>query len=440
MNLLIIAHQFPPLNTGGSHRPFKFAKHLPSFGVTPFVVTPKASLHGSAKLDKSLLNEVTDEISIIRTDLEAIKKADRFADSYYFNIVDIHAGKWKSYLFEAIEKLLQTTKIDACFITAPPFSMAKLGIEIKEKFQLPYILDMRDAWSHWVVTPYASYWHYRKTLQLERKALSAADAIVVTSPQTIQDFQQLHPNIPKERFHLITNAYDEEPPNYSDLMPIEKATLERPIRIGYVGSFYYTPYQRKLMFDPWWKKKPHQYLQYTPRKEDWLYRSPYFFFQALAKLKENESNLSDLLEVDFIGHIPDWLESMIQDFGLTDLVNLNGPKSHAEALAFQAECDALLITSAKVVGGRDYSIAGKTFEYICKKKPILAFVCEGAQKDLLEETGLSISCPPDNPLKSAEILSDLINGKLKLKPNQKYIKSLHIKETTKKLAELLKQL
>ncbi len=440
MNLLIIAHQFPPLNTGGSHRPFKFAKNLSNFGIQPYIITPKAELHTSSSLDDSLLSGLKSKLNIIRTDIEGEKRSDRWSDTYYFNIVDLHAARWKRYLFKAIEELLETVKIDACLITAPPFSMAKLGIEIKKKFQLPYILDMRDAWSHWLITPYASYWHYKKTLKLEGNALAAADAIVVTSPQTIADFQELHPQIPKKKFHLILNAYDENPPNYPELIEMEKASVEKPIRIGYVGSFYYTPYQRKLMFDSWWKKKPHQYLQYTPRKEDWLYRSPYFFFKALQKLKEQRSNLHELLQVDFVGRVPEWLKPMIAEFRLEDLVNLKGPLSHTEALAFQASCDTLLITSAKVLGGRDYSIAGKTFEYICRQKPILAFVCEGAQKDLLENTGLSMSCPPDDTEKSTRILDRMIEGDFKLHPNQEYINGLHIKETTKKLVELLKQL
>ena len=59
-------------------------------------------------------------------------------------------------------------------------------------------------------------------------------------------------------------------------------------------------------------------------------------------------------------------------------------------LLFQETCDALLITTAKQLDGKYYSIAGKTFEYIQMQKPIVAFLFDGAQKDLLVEGGTSL--------------------------------------------------
>lgn len=440
MDILIIAFEFPPLNSGGSHRPFKFVKWLGAFDVKPIVITPEVAAHRGRNLDEGMLDQLDDSVRIIRTPIQPAGRLDKLYESYYFNVLDRSAHRWKAHLFEAIEKVLKEESIDAMYVTAPPFSMAHLGKALKKRFQLPLLLDMRDAWSHWTITPYVSYLHYKQTLKKERTALTAADAILVTSAQTIKDFQRLHPSIPKERFHLITNAYDETPPVLSEELSISAAEKNRPLRIGYVGSFYYTPYQRHLMFAPWWKKKPHQFFQYAPRKEDWLYRSPYFFFKALQKLLQEAPALRDKIQVSFVGTIPDWLEKMIEEHKLSDIVELRGRVSHSEALAFQEQMDVLLLTSAKVIGGQDYSIAGKTFEYICRKKPILGFVCEGAQKRLLEDTGLAVLCPPDDIKASAHLLRALIEGKCTLRPNIPFIHSLHIRETTKKFAQIINSL
>ncbi len=438
INLLMIAYEFPPLNSGGSHRPYKFAKWLSEFGINPIILTPKIEAHSGINIDSSFDNNLN--FKVIRTEITPFKKFDKIYESYYFNIIDRSAAKWEHYLINAIDNLLKEQKIDAIYITAPPFSMASIGVRLKKRYNLPLMLDMRDAWSNWLVTPYVSYIHYKLTLRAERKSLKAADVIIVTSEQTIADFKKLHPFISTDKFQLITNAYDESVPKFEDTLKINAPTEDKILKIGYVGSFYYTPYQRSMMFNPFWKKKPQQIFQYTPRKEDWLYRSPFFFFRALAALKEKNQALSKKIKAVFAGSVPDWLPEMINNFKLADMVELKGRMSHKEALAFQAECDMLLITSSKVIGGNDYSIAGKTFEYICMKKPILAFVCEGAQKKLLEKTGLSIVLDPDKTDFAVENMEKFLNGNFHLSPNIDFIAALHIKNTTAQLADIIKKL
>ena len=130
---------------------------------------------------------------------------------------------------------------------------------------------------------------------------------------------------------------------------------------------------------------------------------------------------------------------MIEEFDLKDMVSLLGLKPHQEALKFQAECDALLLTSVKVIDGQDYCIAGKTYEYICRKKPILAVLTEGNQKRFIEKTGLGIQCPPDDTVTAVAQLEKLLDGTIKLKPNQEFIESVQIGVTTKQLAEVIKK-
>jgi glycosyltransferase involved in cell wall biosynthesis len=441
MNILIIAYEFPPLNSGGSHRPFKFAKLLPKYGIHPIVITPELSALEGTNLDPGQLQNLEHPIEIIRTPVKKLAAwQEKMASNYYFNIEDTSAKKWEPFLIEAIEKILTERDISVIYVTAPPFSMANLGRRISKRFNLPFLLDMRDAWSHWVITPYPSYLHYRLTLIQERKALEAASAVIAVTDQMISDFQQIHPKISKEKYYLITNAYDETPPQYPQKMSIAKASAEKPLRIGYVGSFYYSPYQRDLIFKPWWKKKPHQYLQYSPRKEDWLYRSPYFFFKALAALIEQRPETAKLLKVDFVGTVPSWLNAMVEEFKLQDIVSFLGVLPHKKALQFQDDCDALLLTSVKVLGGLDYCIAGKTYEYICRKKPILAVLSEGNQKRFIEATGLGILCSPDDTMASVQILQNLLGGDIVLKPQQDFIESVNIEAITEKLANIIKNI
>jgi hypothetical protein len=74
-----------------------------------------------------------------------------------------------------------------------------------------------------------------------------------------------------------------------------------------------------------------------------------------------------------------------------------------------------------VLNGRDYSIAGKTFEYFKAQKPILAFVTNGAQKDILKDSGIALILDPDNTTEAVSIVKDFFEGKKNLSPNLRFI-------------------
>lgn len=435
-NVLFIVYEFPPLNSGGSHRPFRFAKYLPQFGINPVIVTTEVE---NDKLDNSLLKELDSNIKVIRTPQEKPSKYDAFLSKNYINILDTDAKRWKTYLYPAIEQLVKEIKFDALYVTAPPFSVANLGVEISKKYNLPLILDMRDHWSHWNITPFTSYLHYRAILKTENNWFKNAAAVLAVSKEMVDDFKSIHADVESSKFYTVRNSFPKEIDNLPETIKIRKATEENPLKIGYVGSFYYNPYQRELIFKPWWKKKPYQWFQYSPRKEDWLYRSPYFFFKTLQELFNRHPELKKLIQVEFIGSKPFWLEEMIKEFNLSAQVSLKGFLPHKESLAFQQECDALLGTSMKVIGGRDYCIAGKSYEYIAQKKPILAFVTEGSQKDFFEESGMAVIFDADNTAENVEKLKNFILGKTVLNPNKEFMKKINSKFTTQQLANIIQK-
>ena len=435
-NILFLVYEFPPLNSGGSHRPYRFAKYLQQFGINPVIVTPEVE---EDKFDNTLLSELDNDIKIIRTRVSKSTKMDQILSKNYFNILNPEARKWKKYLYPILEKLIKEVDFQAMYVTAPPFSIADLGAEVSKKFNIPLILDMRDHWSHWNITPFTSYLHYRLILRKENQWFKQASAVLAVSEQMIEDFENIHPDIDKDKFHTVRNSYSKEIVNINDEILVRKPTKENPLKIGYVGSFYYHPYQRELIFNAWWKKKPHQWLQYTPRKEDWLYRSPYFFFKTLQQFIELYPDLAKLIKVEFIGAKPEWLVEMIKEFGLQNHVTLKGFLPHQESIAFQKTCDALLGTSMKVIGGREYCIAGKSYEYIAQQKPILAFMTEGSQKDFFAESGISLIFDADDTEKNVELLKGFIEGEVNFKPNKAFIKQINTKETTKKLANIIKK-
>ena len=441
-NILFIAYQFPPLNVGGTQRPLKFVKYLHEFGITPIIITlaqkSYKEVYGTFHSDIETMAEIPEGTTIIEipsTPLLSKRTGEiKHFLEIYFSTVRREAQSWKPNLLARLPGIIEKYKPKAVFVTAPPFSMLPLAVEIAEKYKLPLISDLRDAWSQWNTTPYATKVHYNAVVKLEDEIFQKSKAIIATSKQTIFDFIKTHPNIQKSKFHYIPNGFDSEINKFNIKYDF---SIKKEIVIGYTGSFYYSPESRQQMLTPWYKKRLHRKLQYTPVKEDWLYRSPYFFFKTLNKLFDKKPKLKSKVKIKFAGKKPVWIQAMIDEFKLSNNCDFVGQLNHKASLQFQKSCDALLITSSKVMGGKDYSIAGKTFEYIVAQKPILAFVTESAQKDVLEETGITIVCDPDDSEGAVNMLKSIFEESISLKLNKKFIEKHQRSFLTKKLSEIL---
>ena len=95
--------------------------------------------------------------------------------------------------------------ISGIIITAPPFNLLKLAVKVSKKYNSPLIVDMRDPWTLWNLTPYSNYFNYLSVKRRERKVFKQASKIIVTSRVTIEDFKKLHPSINPDKFVYIPN-------------------------------------------------------------------------------------------------------------------------------------------------------------------------------------------------------------------------------------------
>jgi glycosyltransferase involved in cell wall biosynthesis len=427
-SVLIIAYEFPPLNRGGVHRIMRFAKYLRLYDEIPTVITVEESVYKNEQLDKELLNN--QKTTIIRTPI----LVEKSKDNYYLSLTDSIGRRWWPYLASAIKKYIKDQTPQAVLVTAPPFSMLNIARRIYNEFNVPIILDMRDAWSTWNIVPFPTKIHYLLTKRLERKAIDSAHHVLVTSKQTKIDLVDAHGIDNEKKIKVIHNAYE------GKVKEVAQVNVGSKVSLGYVGSFYFNPISQKLLDSPWWEKKPYQIFQYTPRKENWLYRSPYFIFKIFRDLFNSFPDAKTKVDLVFAGKKPIWFDSMVEQFQIGKNVEHLGILSKKDSIKFQQSCNALLLTSSKVENGRDYSIAGKTFEYFVSGKPIIGFVKNGAQKDILLESGMSLVIDPDDPEKAVEKLKDWLQGKVLLEPDYRNLEKYSSTYTVRSLSEIIKQI
>ena len=445
MTVLFIVMEFVPVNVAGVYRPLKFINGLKKAGLDPVVISiatddnlKKIHKHTDPKLN-TLLHP---DIKIIRIPMDDITEfySSRWKQfvNIYFNATDNFLKAWKKNFYEKLPQVINEYKPMAVITTCPPFSSAVLGRDVSRKYKLPYILDMRDAWAQLSMQPVGSYFHYLKKKWLERSCFKQADLVITVTPQLKQIFRSTHPSLPADKFRVVYNSLNKK---LSAFHAVAAAPIGAgAIHIGYTGSYYYNPEARDNMLKPWWKKRAHRILQYLPVKEDWLYRSPYFFFRAMSTLLRDNPAWRSKLFFHHIGEAPQWLVDMVDGSGLKDNVVLHGFLPYADAQELQQGFDYLLATSEKVIGNDHYCLPSKLFNYIDSEKPVLGFVTTGVQKEFIEASGIGITFNPDDATGSAQKLANVLQEGISSPVNTAYLQGFHEDNTVSQFTGLVRSI
>ncbi len=435
MRTLILAYDFPPLNSGGCHRPLRFARHLSRWGVEPSVLTVSNYDAGLAQ-DASLLERVPADLPVWRTPLRPPTFLERKVTGYYFRLTEPLGARWQDSAEAAVRALWPEYRWEALLVTCPPFSLLGLASRLARRYAMPLVVDMRDGWSQWCLTPWASRLHYWANCWMERRYLGQAVAVLVPTHQVGRDLERQHGSLLRGRWHYVPNGFEDD---LSSQMTSFSAIPKKRVVIGYVGSFYFNPYSHQLIYSAWHRKKPHQFLQYVPRREDWSYRSPLYFFRCLAALFRAQPERREQVVVRIAGKQPAHIRQMAEDMGLADQVEWVGFLKKSDISQFYQDCDFLLSTSVKVEGGEDYCIGGKTYEYFGARKPVLGFVTLGAQREVLQGAGVSELFDPDATEENALRLGSLLDSEKLYQPDRGFLSQFDPSVTVGRVAEIVRR-
>jgi hypothetical protein len=191
------------MGLSGVQRTLKFVKYLPEAGWKPIVLTTTQATPYYA-YDESLLGELwplveEGKVEIWRTDAdpsigkkarldgETLKlpsqKWQRLRSKILQTIRQPDSRiLWKEHAIKKADEIFAQHKIDAIFTTAPPYTDFLIARELKEKYNVPYLMDYRDAWvANNVLNFYLTPFHRAKARKMEYDALRASDAITVAN-------------------------------------------------------------------------------------------------------------------------------------------------------------------------------------------------------------------------------------------------------------------
>ena len=380
--VLIISYYFNQKEQIGSIRLRGLAKYLPEFGWEPTILTIKTTdksdsgfrtieteysdleNNWKSRLGFNLEEGVQDQLKV-----NSQKKSKGVLDFLINWWREIFAypdpeKNWYKPAVKAGSELLENENFDLILSSSGPNTCHLIGNELKNRYKLPWVADLRDLWTQNHNYAYSNFRRFRET-RLEKKIFSNADALTTVSAPKIERLARLHNH---DNGYAIPNGFD------PDLISTEKE-LDKKLSIVYTGRIY----EGKMDPEP--------------------------LFKAFNKILNNNEIDENDVTIDFYGINVDVLNDTIDKYDLNQIVNIQGLIPRHEVIEKQRKAQLLLLLNWNDPKEKGV-YTGKVFEYLSAKRPIIAIggYGDGVIDELLEDTNAGTSLNDPNEIKK------VING------------------------------
>ena len=398
-SVLVVASNFPPVQSAGVYRTIRLAKYLPEYSWDISVLTLAVeTLPKDTRQDPRSLEQIADEIGVYRAParfpletinritgrgkrkqkskppVKTISKVENQsperskATSWTQQFKDRITLPWMTpdrlvgWVQPASKKgiaITRNNRFDLIYSSGPPWSNHLVANRISKSSGLPWVADFRDPWCGNAFRPSRNgdTWQGRKHRELELDVYRAASAVIFNTEPAQQNAVERIGNWLAEKSSVIPNGFD--PAHFASLSHVPTATNK--LKMIHAGSFY------------------------GKRNVDML-------LQALGKLKQSEGFAASNFQLELVGNARDHEKQIIEDLAISDLVTLTPAVAHGECLNRLNASDVLLLVQTDA----PLCVPGKLYEYIAIGKPIFTLATEGATTELVKRERLGICCDPAN--------------------------------------------
>lgn len=276
------------------------------------------------------------------------------------------------FYWKAGNRLLERGDIDLVYFSTTAFQVMVLGRFWKQRFGVPYVIDMQDPWrsDHYLEVPPEErppkFWlAYRMDSFLEPLAMEQVDGVVSVSQGYCDVLGERYPNITPDRCRVIPfggAAIDFEVLEHLDLENTYFAKDDDAVNVVYVG-----------------------------RGGHDMRHAASAIFRALARGRQERAELFDRVRLHFIG--TDYAEAgegqqtfapLAKTYGVGDyVVEYPARVPYFSVLHLLSEADMVVLP-----GSEDPAYtASKIYPYILSRRPVLAvFNAASSVVDILQAT------------------------------------------------------
>ena len=361
LRILIVSHDFPPLNSSASRRPFSWARAWTDLGHDVHVLTTAKYRHdrltdGGQDMSGFTVHSVAYLPGVVpvagvapRAGSDALPVAAPQGSGVWFDGLRRLTRRMRLGLGLFTEKtslayfpmrragaaLLAGRRFDLVVSTSGPDVCPLVAGALASRFKIFWVSDYRDLWfDEFAVNRYAfTTWCVHR---LQSRLLKQADLVSTVSEGLASYLEPLAPG-------KVTVCYN----GFLEPVPTPGARVRRSGCIVYTGTFY-------------------------PGKRD-----PRMFFEGLRILLARRPSLGGVLKVGLFGPAEEWVREQVHANDLESIVELHG--SVAYAASIDAQRDAAMLLFIDWMDDRAEGVlTGKLFEYLASGVPIL---CVGSRAD-----------------------------------------------------------
>lgn len=357
--MLIVAPHFPPSNLAAVHRTRLFAKHLPSFGWEPIVLTIHPAYY-EEELDRNLVALVPEDLRIERVPALPTEP---------FRLIGNIGVRGFLPLLRRILQLEREEAIDFLYLPIPPHFAALLGPIVHRLRGLPYGIDYIDPWvqppwhpeerffnKHWVARQLAH--------MLEPIAVRYASLITGVAEGYYADMLKRNPHLHKQ---AVTAAmpYGGEP---DDHRAVATLAAEPYLFKNGDGRFHFV-YAGALLPKA---MKPLDRVCRAIAAHPGIFKNVCFHFIGTGTSPDDPEGYK--------------VRGIAERYGLWESIIYEYPPRipYLDALVHQEEADAVFILGST----EPHYTPSKVYQGVLAKKPIFAILHEASSAcEVLRETG-----------------------------------------------------
>jgi glycosyltransferase involved in cell wall biosynthesis len=413
MNILIISHYFPPLNSIASLRIFSWANTWKNdHNVT--VLTSKKQIIPSTDIDKSMEGIELIEVDFPFNKKRAFNQRDRGASKSGWLISKLNDFRKKRgisrtsrmpdlrdlWIIPSI-KAVKSRKFDVIISSSGPYASHIIARQLKSRENF-WIADFRDLWVENHI--YKGLFPFTLIESIiQKNIIGNADRITTVSNPLKE---RLEKKYECNKISVVENGFDLA--DYDNIkLPIQLKE-KHPKKIIYTGTLYKD------------KQRPDPLLK------------------AIQELKSENKFLYEQLQVEFYGSECETLVPLINELEIDDIVTIKGFIARDKILQIQVNADVLLFLEFEDNSYKGIT-TGKIFEYIMSRTPIWAIGESGSNEadELISTTNSGDILKKDIPAIKNAIHNLIINGshndKIDIAPIMKFERS----ELAKKMLSLI---
>lgn len=353
--VLIVSPHFPPVNAADMQRVRHSLPYFRKYGWIADVITVDLDYVESYSIDTLLNETVPADVKVHYVKAWDAKKTRKYG---------LGSLSMRSFFFykKLGNRLLKSGDYDLVYFSTTAFHVMALGRYWKEKFGVPFVLDIQDPWRNdfYLDKPKnqrpPKFWmSYNIDKYLEMYTMKKVDGIISVSQGYVDTFLQRYPYMRPEQFTVIPFGY-----SIIDFEVMRKSFHQPEVKIpgGKIN------------------------IVYIGRGGHDMKLAVTCFFTALNNLVRKDPSVADKLHCWFIGTSyamkgkgGKTIKPIADDIGVGELVTeITDRVAFFETLYQLDHADAFFVP-----GSIDTSYtASKIYQYVLSEKPLLAIFYKGS--------------------------------------------------------------